>query len=350
MPSSKKSETSPKKFSDSPNAFPEEFFNRCLSSGRLSHAYLLLGADISATAAFCIRLVRRLYCRSGCPPDEARCAVCRRVENGNHPDLHRLQPEEDGGSVKIELTREIRRMVNMARFEAPCKVVLIEHAERMTEAAQNQVLKTLEEPPGGTLMLLLSTTTTGLLPTVVSRCVPVRFAPLSEEQIRSRLESGKPGETDADWAARAAAGSTERARLLLERQAGRLNSQILETLGRRDASHWTEFSETLLNFGTQTGSPARERRRQLREKLDILALILRDALLVSLDIVDRRLYNADNSSDIDRICEMFSTEEILDALAFIAQSHKLIEKSVNPELICDCIAQRLILGATERIQ
>ncbi|MFH1548941.1 MAG: hypothetical protein ABIH04_00120 [Planctomycetota bacterium] len=342
MPSSKKSETSSEKCSPDSRAFPEEFFDRSLASGRLSHAYLLLGADTTGIVGFCRRLARRLFCRSGCPPDRARCAPCKRVESGNHPDFHHLQPKAPGGKVRIELTREIRRAVNMSCFEAPCKVVVIEHAERMTEAAQNQVLKTLEEPPDGTLLLLVAPTAAGLLPTVISRCVPVRFTAPAAEEIGKTLASKDEREGNIAWAARAAAGSAERARLLLERDAAQFNGYILGALSRREPAGWAEFSERLLTFGVNPDASLSERRWWLRVKFDILAMALRDALLASLDIRGVRGYNVENSEEAGAIGEAYSTEEILDALALIADLQEKIERNLGMELVCDCLAQRLL--------
>ncbi len=342
MPSSKKSETSSEKCSPDSRAFPEEFFNRSLASGRLSHAYLLLGADVSGIVGFCRRLVRKLFCRSGCPPDRALCAPCKRVESGNHPDFHHLQPGTPGGKVRIELTREIRRAVNMSRFEAPCKVVVIEHAERMTEAAQNQVLKTLEEPPGGTLLLLVAPTTTGLLPTVISRCVPVRFTAPAAEEIGKTLASKDKREEDIAWAAHAAAGNTERARLLLERDAAQFNRYILKALSHKEPTGWAEFAERLLASGADSDASLAERRWWLRAKLDILAMALRDALLASLDIGGVRSYNAGNPEEVNAVSKAYSVEEILDALALISDSQEKIERNLSMALICDCFAQCLL--------
>ena len=67
------------------------------------------------------------------------------------------------------------------------KVFVVEQAELMKPAAQNALLKTLEEPAGRTLIILLTDQPDALLPTIRSRCQSVRFAPL-DEQTSSRRE------------------------------------------------------------------------------------------------------------------------------------------------------------------
>ena len=347
MPSSRKSEKSSKIQTGNNRSFPEEFFERSLSRGRLSHAYLFLGPDISGIAAFCRRLACRLFCKSGCPPGEAACAVCARLESDNHPDYYYLRPPQPGAKVLIDLTREIRRAVNMSRFEAPYKIVAIEHAELMTEAAQNQMLKTLEEPPDAVVILLIAPATTGLLPTVVSRCVPVRFPAATEDEIR--LEVGADvGDDEAAWLARAASGNGELAGALLRRGAYKLNDEIIEALSNRREADWAALSDMLLNSGAGSESASAEKRWWLRLKFDVLASILRDALFLSLDIKGARLYNADKQARIRTLATAFSSEEILETLAYITESQAMIESNLNAEIICDCLAQRLLIKKREQ--
>ncbi|MFR5786282.1 MAG: hypothetical protein ACLUHE_03510 [Christensenellales bacterium] len=67
------------------------------------------------------------------------------------------------------------------------KIILIPQAERMNAAAQNCLLKTLEEPPERTVFFLITDQPAALLPTIVSRCRVVRFHPLTEEACQQRL-------------------------------------------------------------------------------------------------------------------------------------------------------------------
>ncbi len=70
MKSSKKSEqSSTKRLNKETASFPERFFENTLASGRLSHAYLMLGADMPAIMAFCRRLAARLFVVLDIPPE-----------------------------------------------------------------------------------------------------------------------------------------------------------------------------------------------------------------------------------------------------------------------------------------
>ncbi len=273
--------------------------------------------------------------------------MCARLESGNHPDFYCLRPPEPGAKVLIDLTREIRRAVNMSRFEAPYKIVAIEHAELMTEAAQNQMLKTLEEPPDAVILLLISPATTGLLPTVVSRCVPVRFPAATEEAILSEVGADAGDGDEASWLARAASGNGELAGELLRRGAYEFNAALIEALSSRREADWPALSDLLLNAGAGSESASAEKRWWLRLKLDVLAAILRDALFLSLDIKGAQLYNAEKQARIRTLASAFTSEEMLETLAYITESQAMIEGNLNAEIICDCLAQRLLIKKRE---
>jgi hypothetical protein len=171
--------------------------------------------------------------------------------------------------------------------------------------------------------------------------VPVRFEAPSPQEIRAGIEGAEIAKGEMEWAARVA-GSIERARIILERNAPQLNRFLIKTLAERNAAAADELAETLMESGSEADTTQAEARWWLCMKLELLALIMRDALLASLDIEKDSLYNMQNSQEILRIGRAYTTDEMLDALALTAESIERIEKNVNMGLICDSIAQRLL--------
>ena len=66
-------------------------------------------------------------------------------------------------------------------------MVIIDEADAMVAAAQNALLKTLEEPPSASIFVLVSSIPDALLPTVRSRCSRLRFAALSPAEVTEVL-------------------------------------------------------------------------------------------------------------------------------------------------------------------
>ena len=74
----------------------------------------------------------------------ANCVNCKRIKNGNHPDVHIVEP--DGLSIKIEQIRSLRTEFSKSGVESKKKLYVIIDAEKMTIPAANSLLKFLEEP------------------------------------------------------------------------------------------------------------------------------------------------------------------------------------------------------------
>src|SRR5687767_15841635 len=74
-------------------------------------------------------------------------------------------------------------------FEARHRVFVLERADTMNDEAANALLKTLEEPPDYVVLLLLTDRPTQVLPTIASRCQPVRFDPVPPAALAERLQA-----------------------------------------------------------------------------------------------------------------------------------------------------------------
>ena len=158
--------------------------------GAQVHAYLFCGprgtgkrsaARLLAMTALCVGEGTKKPCLT--------CGPCRRVMSLTHPDVHVLLPEKDKKSIGVDAMREVIEEVAVRSFEGGQKAIIFPRAELLTPAAQNALLKTLEEPPQGTVFFLCTDQPAALLPTIVSRCRTVRFHPLSVEDAARRLEA-----------------------------------------------------------------------------------------------------------------------------------------------------------------
>lgn len=124
------------------------------------------------------------------------CRVCRLSYADSNPDIIYVNTADEK-SIGVEKIREMSKDVYIKPFEADYKVYIIEDGNALTEAAQNAMLKILEEPPEYAVFVIITASCETLLPTVLSRCAKVRFTPLSEEQMHSYIEE-KYGKTELD--------------------------------------------------------------------------------------------------------------------------------------------------------
>src|SRR5688572_3404777 len=115
------------------------------------------------------------------------CTVCNRIQRGAHPDVMTIEPGESG-SIKIEQVRAAIDRANYRPFEGRRRVTIIEEADALVPAAQNALLKTLEEPLPASVFVLVTSRPDTLLPTVRSRCAHLRFGRLQVAEVASVLE------------------------------------------------------------------------------------------------------------------------------------------------------------------
>jgi DNA polymerase-3 subunit delta' len=121
---------------------------------------------------------------------------CYQVDHGVHPDFILVKPPE-GKEIGIDTVRDVIRSTVTFPSLAKVRFVVVDGADRMTPAAGNAFLKTLEQPPKRTQFFLLAEQAEAVLPTIRSRCGEVRYNRLSENFVLSVL-IGDPEKPEMD--------------------------------------------------------------------------------------------------------------------------------------------------------
>ncbi len=206
---------------------------RSFALGATPHAILLVGPAGVGKSTLAEDLAATLLC--GAAPEARPCGVCRSCRifaSGNHPDVHRRAPDGPGGQLGIAAIRSLGPDLALLPVEGGARVAILEAAHRMTEDAQNALLKTLEEPPLGVTLVLCADDEERLLPTIRSRCARVRLGPVGTRDIEGLLED--LGLADAPTAARFARLSDGRPGLAVAYasapEAARARTEVARTL------------------------------------------------------------------------------------------------------------------------
>ena len=147
---------------------------------RWPHALLITGRRGIGKRILALHFARALLCEQPGADGSAcgRCPSCVYVVNGTHPDLRLLEPVEhdDEGNptpvdaIIVERVRELIDFTQLSTHRQRAKVAVIVPAEALNIAAENALLKTLEEPPAATYLILVSHQAGRLPATIVSRC------------------------------------------------------------------------------------------------------------------------------------------------------------------------------------
>lgn len=318
--------------------------------GEITHAWLFVGPAGSGKGPTAVALAAALNCEVDPHIGCGRCSSCLRTLRRRHPDVHHIVPE--GPIIPVDVVREaIIPEANRSPFEGSYQVFVIEEAERMNPAAQNALLKTLEEPQPHTVFVLISDRAEELLETVHSRCRVIRLEPVPEERIVELLEQEGASHEVALLAARVSEGDLEKARALAfddevrerRRMWARLPRTISSSADALDAAatildesrsaakalqsaQKEELKELAEAFGEKRGTAQARNALEKRHKREVRRLegeVLSDALrtLASFyrDVVALRLGGDEAVANLDLLEELrgWADSEISDQ-AFVA--------------------------------
>jgi DNA polymerase-3 subunit delta' len=162
---------------------PMRLLGNMLRLSRVPNGLLFWGPGGVGKRLAAIEMAKAINCAAGGADACDECLSCRKVENGNHPDVMIVTPVKKSRIIDVDTINSLNSLAALHPFESKWRVFIIQEADRMGVAAQNHFLKTLEEPPGNSLFMLLTEYPGLLLPTIRSRCQRVRFGMLRPETV-----------------------------------------------------------------------------------------------------------------------------------------------------------------------
>jgi DNA polymerase-3 subunit delta' len=161
---------------------------------RPPHAVIISGAKGSGRHTLAKLLAQALVCSGEGQTPCGACPNCRRVREGIHPDVMDLSAfvpaEELEKDVRVNTIRDIRTDAQIRPNQAGRKVYLLD--QNINLAAQNAMLKLLEEGPSYAAFLILTENSDALLETVRSRCALLHTSPVTPAQTMEYLSRRYP--------------------------------------------------------------------------------------------------------------------------------------------------------------
>jgi DNA polymerase III subunit delta' len=310
-----------------------------MQAGRLSHAYLFLGPGGVGKATTARALAAALNCvQPGADGDACgTCPSCRRMQAGTHPDFLVISPEEGKAQIKIEVIRELRRLTEYPPLGGGWRVVLIKPAEALTvqsDAAANALLKTLEEPPERHLLVLTARGEAELLPTIVSRCHKLAFAPLPSALIIQELENRRSlPRSQAALVAALSGGSLGRALALDAEELVRQRDQVLS-----DLAHLRQGATGEVLVWAQRLT---KNRADLNNFLLLAQLWYRDLLLSHFQAPTSLLAHQDLLPALEQARTDDAPATWFANCAALATAQRHLQANLNPELTLDILGLHL---------
>ena len=311
-----------------------EIIQKALAQQRIGHAYLFSGIPAVGKKTLAREFVKALNCEKGYALHDScgECSSCRKIQRGNHPDVFSV--EADGQFIRIDAIREIQEQMKCKPLEARRRVFVIDDADKMNDQAANALLKILEEPSPSNILILVAARPYSMPSTIISRCQHMRFNPLRFDTVAKFLvdQTGMDNQR-ALLLAGLSGGSIGRAMELNEDDIVVYRTELIKLLSitQRD----DPFS--LINFASFLG----QGKKEIKQGLNILSNIFRDALVFKETQKEEMLVNQDNCSFISTHAARLSGGQILQYIALVERAGDIIEQNVNKSLTLETMAFKL---------
>ncbi len=297
-----------------------------IKSEGLSHSYIFEGPDGIGKLTLAKVFSQAVLCLGYNKPC-GECGNCRLFLNKNHPDIKIISLESN---ILIEHTRDVIRDIHIRPYYNGKKIYIIEDVHKMTDQAQNSLLKTLEEPPEYALIILTTNSLSALLPTIVSRCVVKKFIRNTKEEIVKYIENNHTVDTkNFELLAVLSEGIIGNVRNIIETDYNTYRKTALECI-----KHF------LSNKGSQVfdaGKKISDCKDNIDLLLYIMILLLRDLLLIIENVDQSFIINKDYIEDLKGLVNKVSTTQILDIIDSITITQNNIIMNANFSLAIDSL-------------
>jgi DNA polymerase-3 subunit delta' len=320
-----------------------------LRRGRLAHAYLLAGPPGIGKRLFAIELAKALLCEQ--PPGELvacdQCPSCLQIEAGTHPDFFLTGRPPESLDVPIAAIRELCRSFGLKPARGRRKVAILDDADDLNAEAANCFLKTLEEPPPGAVLLLIGTSADRQLPTILSRCQIVRFAPLSDALVEELLRADTTIDAElVPLLVRLGQGSPGQARALADPALWQFRQKVLQGLVEPNADPVAQAQEWI-HFLEEAGKESAMQRQRAALLLRLLIEFLRDSLRVSSGGTPA-LAGPEDEKALQALVQKADADMLVKLLERCLEADTQIERKVPLALIVEALLDALDRILNER--
>ena len=308
-----------------------KYIQSAVEHRQVGHAYIMNGERGAGKKMLASLFAMTLLCEKGGSEPCNTCHSCRQAESGNHPDILWVTHEKPGTISVDDIRTQVGDTVMIKPYQGPYKVYIIDHAELMTQQAQNALLKTLEEPPEYVVFLLLTENAEALLPTINSRCVMLKLRNIRNTLIRKYLmEVLQVPDYKADMCTAFAQGNLGRAIMLANSE--HFNEIREEAVQLLKYIHEMEISEI-----AQAVSRITTYKLEITDYLDIIMIWYRDVLLYkATKEVDKVIFK-EQISYIKEQAKKSSYEGIETILKALDTAKARLRANVNFDLVMELL-------------
>ncbi len=333
-----------------------ETLKKAITSGRISHAYLFCGTRGTGKTTTARILAKALNCVEG-PSSEPclKCTNCIEIASSSSMDVLEIDAASNTG---VDSIRDLRENVRYAPAGSRYKIYIIDEVHRLSGAAFDALLKTLEEPPEHVVFIFATTEPHSLPATILSRTQRYDFRriPLNDliDSLRRAADKEEIKITDdaLTLVARKGDGSLRDALSLFEQVLAYADGEITvelisDALGLVDLSLLFELTECIHNHDSakvlEHAAKLTQSGADISQFLIDLQAHLRN-LLVSKSVEDSSNLIELSDSYVQQYYEQkdyFSESDIMRMVHAVAELRQQLKDGADPRIYLDMMLLKL---------
>ncbi len=322
----------------------KEHMQNALLTDKISHAYIISGENGSGKEYIARIFAKALQCedrseRNGYVEACNKCPSCVKAMSDSHPDIITITHEKPGSIGVDDIRLKLRDDVVIKPYESKHKIYIIPEGEKMTVAAQNALLKTLEEPPSYIVIIILTSNINAFLPTITSRCIVLPMKPAQDDAIMKYLmEECHVVDYKAMLCASFARGNVGKAlELASNERFENLKNNTIELIAKLEHLEIHDMMDRVRTILAPSEENEKTSKKGIDDKnledfLDVLCFLFRDMLVYKATANEEHLIFTDKIAYIRSVTSKCSYQDIDKIIKLMDTAKNRIGSNVNIEL------------------
>lgn len=308
-----------------------EHLKTAIEMGKVSHAYILNGPDLSGKMMIAEAFARALLCEKQDPDGCGECKSCRQSDDRNNPDIIYVKHDKPNTISVDDIRTQLNNDIVIKPYSNQYKIYIVDEAEKMNQQAQNALLKTIEEPPAYAVIMLLTTNADSFLQTIRSRCITLNLKSVKNDVIKSYLMTEKKiPDYQADVCAAFAQGVVGKAiKLASSGDFNELKESALSLIKRLDDIDLYEMGEAIKQIS--------DYKLQVQDYFDLITVWYRDVLYMKATNDVNGLIFKDEVYDIKKQASKHSYHGIEAIIEALDKAKLRINANVNFDLVIELL-------------
>lgn len=309
-------------------------FQNAIRLQKISHAYILDGEDGAGKNMLARAFATALQCEQGGLTACGTCKSCLQAVSANHPDIIFVTHQKAKIGVD-DIRLQLNRDIQIKPYSSKYKIYIIDEAEKMTEQAQNALLKTIEEPPEYGVVLLLTNNSKIFLQTILSRCVCLTLKPVEQEKIKEFLLLQSIPEYHAELSAAFSCGNIGKAlRFATSDSFFEMKQDVVHLMKHIKDLTIRDLIDAMKHFS--------EKKSDIYDYLDLMKLWFRDVLMFKATKNANMMLFSDEISAIRKQADVRTFENLNNLQTAFEKAELRLKANVNFEITMELLMLNIL--------